>query len=203
MKKMIEEQSKACCKTYPKSLNDPTFYQTNNTSTKCGASTCGVPNEYVLGKPEFIDPLYRPYHTDYSKSPYKFPYVINTGYPLVDPYRRRMGWGQIFRSKQEGICPEGFRSAGRGLCIPLEPESWGMFYTNENTTTPLGYSNCKIPYNASPCEPCKYKYGPWTKTVCGGSDDEANREAQRILGANGYDDRERVRQANCVTENFW
>ena len=164
---------------------------------------CSIPKEYRLGNPAYIDPLYRPYHTDYSKSPWKFPAVINTGYPLVDPYRRHLGWGQIHRTQHEGICPPGFRSGGRNLCIPLEPESWGMFYTNENTKPLLKYSNGKIPYNADACEPCKWKDTNNSATRCRGVDYSGNKLAERILGANGYDDKERIRHAECYSKNFW
>lgn len=177
---------------------------------------CGVPMNYVgpenqtpkidptydLKNPAYIDPLYRPYYTDYSKSPLIHPYAINTKYPLIDPYRRRLGLGMTFRSQHEGICPAGYRSAGRNLCIPLEPESWGTFYTNDNVPRTFEYSNCMTPYNADKCDPCR-----WKKTnkdqLCDTIDNSDGKLTSHVYGMNGYDNKERVRQANCVTQNFW
>jgi len=132
-----------------------------------------------IGHPRYIDPLYRPYHTDYSKSPLRSPSAIPTKYPLVDPYRRHLGQGNTFRSQHEGICPPGYRTGQRNMCIPLEPESWGMFYTNEYTKPLLQYSNGKIPYNQDLCS------------------------TQDILIANGHDDKNRASVARCISANFW
>lgn len=135
--------------------------------------------EGSLNHPRYIDPLYRPYHTDYEKSQWRFPHVIPTGYPLVDPYRRHLGWGNTFRSQHEGYCPPGWRVGKHNHCVPLEPESWGMFYTDEFTKPTLQDSNNKIPYNADLCVP------------------------ENILAANGHDDINRTDVARCHNANFW
>lgn len=199
IREMIDIKSKQCCTPCEKSH----MGLSNEIKPNSNLKKTPIPREYRLGDPAYIDPLYRPYHTDYSKSPYRRPYVPNTGYPLIDPYRRRMGWGQIFRSQHEGICPPGFRCAGRNLCIPLEPESWGMFYTNENTKPLLQYSNGKIPYNYSGTNPCKWKPGPWTKTICGGTDDQDDMDNIDVLARNGWDNDYRIRKADCESQYFW
>ncbi len=132
-----------------------------------------------LNHPRYIDPLYRPYHTDYSKSQWRFPHVIDTKYPLVDPYRRHLGWGNTYRSQHEGICQPGWRIGKHNHCVPLEPESWGMFATDEYVNTPLEYSHGKIPYNANLCNDNSY------------------------LVANGYDNANVTDVARCHNANFW
>lgn len=174
----------------------------------CGAlnikQKCDVPKEYRLGDPSFIDPLYRPYQTDYSKSPYLHPGVINTGYPLVDPYRRFLGRGLNHRSQHEGICPPGYRSGARNECILLEPESFGMFYTNEYSKTMLDYSNCKMPYNADACnfKNMNSSNGAWQ---CNASPayEKAKVLEQDVLGMNGYDNKYPEKIAKCMTQYFW
>lgn len=137
--------------------------------------------EGSLSHPRFIDPLYRPYHTDYSKSPWIHPYAIPTGYPLVDPYRRHLGWGNNYRSQHEGYCHPGWRVGKHNQCIELEPESWGMFYTDEYSKPLLKYSNCKIPYNQDLCNP------------------------HDIAISSGFDEKNRTSVARCISDpnNFW
>ena len=104
-------------------------------------------NQLPLGHPNFIDPLYKPYHTDYSISPLKFPQAINTPYPLVDHHRRHLGKGLNFRSQHAGICPPGYIVGQNNMCLMTRPLR-GTFYTNKTfTKQPLEYSNDKIPYN--------------------------------------------------------
>ena len=157
----------------------------------------------------FIDPLYRPYQTDYNFSPYKHPGVINTGYPQVDPYRRHLGWGQIHRSQHEGICPPGFRPGDKNLCYPDEPESYGLFYSDTYDKNMLNYANSKYPYNADVCD---YNRFMGDKPSCNGkltndcksintNNDKLNK---RIFDINGCDPiKAAYEYANCITSNFW
>src|SRR3989344_3470506 len=102
-------------------------------------------SEYILNSPNYIDPLYRPYYSDYSKSNLQFPYAIPSKYPMVDT--RRFRRGNAFRSKHDGICPPGYFLGANNMCIPEEPESFGMFYTDAYSTEPLECSD-KQPYNS-------------------------------------------------------
>lgn len=131
--------------------------------------------------PKFIDPMYRPYQTNYSKSPLRFPNVINSPYPIVDPYRRHLGKGQTFRSQHEGYCPPTWMKTNRNKCVKMEPEAWGTFYTEAgNPDKLLKYSNNKIPSNADMC--------------C---------DSSKIAEANGWNDNLRINMASCIKTNFW
>lgn len=134
-----------------------------------------------IGHPRFIDPLYRQYETDYSKQWTKFPNMIDPQYPIVDPYRRRLFWGNTHRTQFEGYCPPGYFCAGRhNYCKQMEPEGWGTFYnTNCQSKCLLEYANGKMPYNKSVC--------------CG----------PEIAAANGLDNNNTTTVARCINQNFW
>lgn len=144
-------------------------------------ATRGFPADRVLGHPMYIDPLYRPYHTDYSKSPYRSPNPIPPKYPLVDPARQHLGWGNAFRSQHEGYCPPGWYMDKHNYCIPEEPESWGTFYKKESQT--------KIPYKGANGDRA-YNRELWC------SDDD-------VAIANGWNEKGRAKISKTCCANFW
>jgi len=165
----------------------------------------GLDPTYVLGSPWYIDPLYRPYYTNYNKSPYVHPSAIPTKYPYIDPYRRFMGKGLIHRTQYNALCPPGFEPGIHNECVPLQPESWGTFYTKDSETiTPLMYSNDKIPSNVDVCAPLAKKdkigrmkrIGRMERIGC-------MTTKQGVLVANGYDDKDRTNVMECYTSYFW
>jgi hypothetical protein len=114
-----------------------------------------------LFEPDFVDHMYTPYeklnndktpiafyktHEDgivrnvLTRDQLKFSHVEDTPYPLVDPYRRRLGEGLRFRSQHEGICPLGWKIGENQYCHPIEEESEGLFYKRDipGVNTPKG-----------------------------------------------------------------
>lgn len=126
----------------------------------------------------YIDPLYRPYHTDYSHFPFHSANTNDTQYPLVDPYRRHMGFGLNFRSKHDGYCPQGWTMGEHNQCLKNEEEV-GNFYTNKRTKCLNKHSNNKIPYNENLCSTNDY------------------------LSYNGKNNDTLIKRKECILKYFW
>ena len=180
-------------------------------------------NSYKIGNPLFIDPLYVPYHKNREIAPIN-PYKINTGYPLVDPYKRFLGKGLAFRSQYRGICPLGYKNVGdRNMCVPVEEENDQYDIVNRveinnnvkvNDLPPVSgtfYSNISAPNRAPGCtwnysygntqsSPMTYASTPYNSSM---SNCSIGCSVGNIRGANSKNDKDRLDMANCITENFW
>jgi hypothetical protein len=71
--------------------------------------------KYELANPYYVDPMYRQYEPDRNRPNNRFPNVIKTPYPIVDPHRLNMGKGLSFRSKYD-ICPDGWTKGENRMC---------------------------------------------------------------------------------------
>ena len=80
-----------------------------------------------INDPLFVDPLYAQYQKSQGECK-RFPLTALSPYPIVDPYRSRLGWGSRFRSQHNGICPPGYVLGKHNMCYPINEEI-GTFYT--------------------------------------------------------------------------
>lgn len=111
-----------------------------------------------LAQPGFVDPLYLQYQKPPGECTRRFPLTAVTPYPMVDPARMRLGWGQKFRSQYRGICPLGFMGGANNMCYPTV-EQTSLFYKVPH----LEYKDQKIAtdeYKIPPCFPGS-PYKPW------------------------------------------
>ena len=182
---------------------------------------------HKLGSPNFLDPLYVPYHTNKEISQLKTPFSINTGYPLVDPYRSFMGKGLSYRSKYNGYCSYGYTNrVDKNSQIPTNPNgiNTGMCYPNEeenendinrirtslpNNTLLVDFPPLNGTFYSSINSPKSYTmgYGVYEHSPRQYANRAYNSNCNPTVGgvraSNGLNDKGREENYQCQMENFW